>query len=261
MQRGLAIYDVLSAARDVGCGSVASTASPGSARGASRSSSPTSRLAISALEAPLRFRAPVPLALGRGSGWLVCHAVGLGEVVASRLCSPLSAQPRCGPGVNAWTLLEGRMSNSGCPSPGVSAPLRPADPADSCRRRPTTIPTPPGLYRRGRRKSPCAGRRRATPRRGVAMTVPFRHSPQGGRAGRSTPVPCQYRPQPPKRVPSQVPCRAAHERRPRLNAITAPAWGCFSATVAHLREGPEQVRNARRPAEVSPDQRLPGRSS
>ena len=70
MQRGLAIYDVLSAARDVGCGSVASTASPGSARGASRSSSPTSRLAISALEAPLGFghRSRWPLGVV-AAGW------------------------------------------------------------------------------------------------------------------------------------------------------------------------------------------------
>ena len=90
----------------MGYRSVACTASPDSAPAASRSSAPTSRLAISALEAPLKFRAPgITLALGLGIGWLVCHPPNLGEVALVAVLTAVSATS-LRPGVTGWTLLE-----------------------------------------------------------------------------------------------------------------------------------------------------------
>lgn len=56
------------------------------------------------------------------------------------------------------------------------------------------------------------------------MTVPFLHIPRR-RATRAGPPGRLARVDPsPQLVSSQVSCRAAPERRPRLKAITRPAW-------------------------------------
>jgi hypothetical protein len=242
---------------------VACTASKDSAPAASRSSAPTSRLAISALKAPLKVSGTgITPALGLGSGWLVCHPRTWARS-PSWLCSPLSRNLVVAGG-HRLDAARGRMGDSDCPSPDVTAPLRPAERADSCRRRPTPIATPPDPYRSGRRSSPCAGPRGAPPRGGVAMIVPFLHSPKrAGHGGRSTPVPCQYDPTP-KRVRGQVPCRPPLETTsPQLHhgglARLSPAFPRLCDRFARRLRSRTVALGC--PAGVSPLQRSSCRSS